>query len=247
MSIENQTEFLRPIAFIRSLLYIALKHKYNCGMHIKNQKGFANNLLIATIGLSILSFLSIGAAIWGFVSYNNQKTDVDSRVAEAVALAKKEQADSDEEKFTAREKEPNRQFAGPDDYGGLSFDYPKTWSVYVNKDTSSGGSYEAYLNPLTVPTVSVSQQYALRVTIQDKDYDQVIKTYEPLVKNGSLTSSSIKVNDASGTRLDGTFSKDIKGYAVIFKIRDKTLTMRADAETFKNDFNKIVPTIKFNQ
>jgi len=238
---------LRLIAFILSLLYRPTKHKYNYYMSMKNQKGFANNLLIATIGLSILSALSIAAAIWGIINYSDQKTNVDGKITEAVAVAKKEQADSDETKFTAREKDPSRQFAGPDDYGALSFDYPKTWSVYINKDTSSGGSYEAYLNPLSVPTVSSSQQYALRVTIQDKDYDQVIKTYEPLVKNGSLSSSSVKANDVNGTRFDGTFSKDIKGSAVVFKIRDKTLTLRTDAETFKNDFNKLIPTIKFNQ
>jgi len=216
-------------------------------MNKKNQSGFANNLLIATISLSVLSALAIAAAVWGIINYNDQKTNADSRTIEAVAVAKKEQADSDEAKFSAREKDPNRQFAGPDDYGSLSFDYPKTWSVYINKDTSTGGGYEAYLNPLTVPTVSASQQYALRVTIQDKDYDQVIATYGPLVKNGSLNSSSVAANGVNGTRFDGAFSKDIRGSAVIFKIRDKTLTLRTDAETFKNDFNTLIPTIKFNQ
>ena len=71
----------------------------------------------------------------------------------AVAEAKKEQATLDEDKFAQREKEPNRQFVGPDDYGRLTFDYPKTWSVYVARDTSRGGTYEAYLNPITVPPV----------------------------------------------------------------------------------------------
>jgi hypothetical protein len=62
-----------------------------------------------------------------------------------------------------------------------------------------------------------------------------------------LNSSSVAANGVNGTRFDGAFSKDIRGSAVIFKIRDKTLTLRTDAETFKNDFNSLVPTIKFNQ
>ena len=212
----------------------------------KNEHGFANNLLIATIGLSIFSALAVGVAVWGLMNYNAQKTDVDGRIDEAVAAAKKTQADSDEAKFAAREKDPNRAFVGPDDYGGLTFDYPKTWSVYISKDTSEGGTYEAYLNPISVPPVSATQQYALRITIQDKDYDQVIKTYETLVKSGSLSSSAVSANDSNGTRLDGNFTKDIRGSAVIFKIRDKTLTIRTDADTFKPDFDALITTIKFN-
>ncbi len=210
--------------------------------------GAANNLLIATIGLSILSAAACAAAVWGIINYNAQKTDVNGKIASAVAVAKKTQADSDEAKFAARDKEPNRQFVGPDDYGRLTFNYPKTWSVYVDQDASNGGTYSAYLNPISVPPVSNStQQYALRVTIESKDYDKVIAGYENLVKKGDLVASAVTANGASGTRLDGNFSKDIRGSAVIYKIRDKTATLRTDADTFKPDFNALVATIKFNQ
>jgi hypothetical protein len=47
-------------------------------------------------------------------------------------------------------------------------------------------------------------------------------------------------------RLDGSFSTDIRGSAVIFKIRDKTVTIRTDADTFKPDFENIIKTINFN-
>jgi len=57
----------------------------------------------------------------------------------------------------------------------------------------------------------------------------------------------VKADGNNGTRLDGAFTKDIRGYAVIFKIRDKTLTIRTDANTFKSDFNKLINTIKFNE
>jgi len=166
-----------------------------------------------------------------------------------VAVAKKAQADSDEAKFIARDKEPNRQFVGPDDYGRLTFDYPKTWSVYVDKDISTGGTtYAAYLNPKSVPSVggAATTQYALRVTIESKDYDKVVATYEALVKTGALRSSAVSVNGNNGTRIDGNFTKDIRGSAVIYKIRDKTVTLRTDADTFKPDFETLIKTIKFN-
>jgi hypothetical protein len=207
-----------------------------------------NSLLVPLVALSLLNAIAIAAAIWGIMNFMEQKTNVDGKIAEAVTTAKKDQADSDEVKFTARDKEPNRSFVGPDDYGRLTFNYPKTWSVYVSQDvTQNGGSYQAYLNPVSVPAVTASQQFALRVTIEQKDYDSVISGYAALVKKGDLHSSAVSVNGSNGTRLEGSFSKDIRGSAVIYKIRDKTLTMRSDADTFKPDFDALIATIKFNQ
>jgi cytoskeletal protein RodZ len=211
------------------------------------ERGAANRLVLSTVLLSIVAALAIGLAVWGIMNYMDQKNNVDSKVADAVATAKKDQADSDEIKFTARDKEPNRQFVGPDDYGRLTFNYPKTWSVYVDKDASTGGTYEAYLNPVSVPPVSSTQQYALRVTIEQKDYATALTSYDAAVKKGDLKSSSVTADGSNGTRLDGKFSTDIRGSAVILKIRDKTLTLRTDADTFQPDFNALIATIKFNQ
>lgn len=227
-----------------------MNHKYNDAMNVRRndrEHGAVDKGLLLVIGLSLLSAIAIGIAVWSFINYNEQKTNVDGKIAEAVATAKKEQADLDEAKFTAREKEPNREFVGPDDYGRLTFNYPKTWSVYINKDVTKGGTYEAYLNPVSVPAVVSTQQYALRVTIEEKDYDQVIANYGTLVRRGDLRSSATSANGVNGTRIDGNFSKDIRGSAVIYKIRDKTLTLRTDADTFKADFDALIATIKFNQ
>lgn len=211
------------------------------------QQGAVSGSLIAIIGLAVLVVATGSMAIWAYVSYNEQKTNVQGKIDLAVAEAERQQIIDDEAKFAEREKEPNRQFAGPDDYGRLVFDYPKTWSVYVARDVSKGGTYEAYLNPITVPPVSQTQQYSLRVTIEEKDYDQVVKSYESLVKKGELRTSATSANGNSGTRLDGNFSKDIRGSAVIYKVRDKTITLRTDADTFKPDFENIIKTINFNQ
>lgn len=216
--------------------------------HSKLQSGFIETKTIVIISLSVVATGLLVFGIWAFVNYQDQKSDVDTRVANAVATAKKEQADIDEIKLEKSEKEPNRAFAGPGDYGGLTFQYPKNWSVYIDKDVTSGSTFSAYLNPVTVPPVSAKQQFALRVTIEEKAYDKVIASYDSAVKKGDLSSSSVKAaNGVNGTRLDGLFSKDIRGFAVVFKIRDKTATIRSDANTFKPDFNALIKTIKFNQ
>jgi len=206
-----------------------------------------HTLLILSVALGLLLVGVIIFAIWAFMNYNEQKTDVDGKVSVAVADAKKTQADDLEAKFAARDKEPNREFVGPEDYGRLTFNYPKTWSVYVAKDVSEGGNYEAYLNPVSVPAVSDAQQYSLRVKIEQTDYDKVISSYSSLVKKGDLKSSAVNANGSAGTRLDGNFSKNIRGSAVVFKLRDKTITLRTDADTFKTDFDALITTIKFNQ
>jgi len=211
------------------------------------RKKHANLLLIFMIVFIVTTLAGVGVAIWSYVNYMDQKTNVDSKVTTAVAEANKKQADKLAADFAEAEKEPNRLFVGPDDYGRLSFKYPKTWSVYEAKDSTNGGSYEAYLNPGVVPPVANDQQYALHVTIEDKDYDKVVDTYKQLVGKGDLTSSSFKAGDQNGTRLDGSFTKDIRGSAVIFKIRDKTVTMRSDADTFKPDFDALIQTITFNK
>lgn len=203
-------------------------------------------VVIGVVGI-ITTLIAVGFLVWALINYMTEKNTVDSQVATAVAEARKLQADEDEKKFQEREKSPSRQFVGPEDYGRLTFDYPKTWSLYVEKDATTGSTYEAYMNPVAVPPISNSTQVALRILIESKDYDQVINSYQTAVRRGDLTSSTVQADQQSGTRLDGRFSADIRGSAVIFRIRDKTVTLRTDADTFKPDFDALISTITFNK
>lgn len=201
---------------------------------------------IFTIIVTIVCVLLAAFSVWAFLSYRDQKQTVDQQVADAVTIAKKEQADADAQTITDYENALVNVFVGPEDYGSVTFNYPRIWSIYVAKDASDGGDYEAYFYPKSVPMVSKTQQFALRMIIVDKSYDSVISDYASDVKKGDLTSSSITIDGVTGTRLDGTFSDDIRGVAVIFKIRDKTLTIRTDADTFKDQFESLINTITFD-
>jgi hypothetical protein len=207
----------------------------------------AKKWIIMTFVFIFTTLATGGFGVWSFMQYQDYKNNSDSKVSVAVAEAVKKQADKDAADFLEKEKQPNRQFVGPDDYGRLAFDYPKTWSVYESKAAISGGTYEAYLNPGVVPAIAKDQQFALHVTIDEVEYDKVVDGYKRRVESGDLVSSSVKIGDQNGTRLDGSFTEDIRGFAVIFKIRDKTVTIRSDAETFKGDFNALIQTITFNK
>ena len=211
------------------------------------EQGAANTWLIVGIIFIATTVLLIGGLIWALMNYFDQKNNVDTKVSAAVTTAVKDQADKDALEFEIADKKPNRQFSGPEDFGELRFDYPKTWSVYVANDATTDGAYEAYLNPVAVPTVDDETQFGLRVMIETKNYDKVIaEEYADLVKEGKLKSSVIKAGGQDATRVDGSFTDNIRGSAVIFKLRDKTVTLRTDADTFKTDFDALIATIKVN-
>ncbi len=214
----------------------------------KRESGAVSGALISIILMAIAVIALAGLAIWLYVLYNEQKTDVDGRVSVAVTEAVRETQQSEQEKFLDREKEPKRDFVGPDDYGRLTFSYPKTWSAYVDKNGSTGGTYEAYLNPGVVPPVgSSAQPFALRVVIEEKDINQVIAQYDARVKKGDLKTTTTSSNGMNGTRIDGSFDKNRRGAVVIYKVRDKTVSIFTDADTFKPDFDALVQTIGFNE
>lgn len=211
-------------------------------------KGAGNIWLITTIVLSVTTIIASGFLVWALLNYFDQKNNVDSKIDTAVAEARKIQAEADAADFQEKEKQPSRQFVGPDDYGRLTFDYPKTWSVYVENDATDGDAFVAYLNPVFVPPLdNDTTQVALRVTIETRDYDEAIDDYQSMVEDGSLKSRTINADGQGGTRFDGALDDDIRGSVVLFKIRDKTVKLQTDAPVFDKDFTQIISTITFNK
>lgn len=216
---------------------------------VSHERGAITGSAIAITALALLVIIFGGFGAWSYMQYTKSSTDVNGQVEDAVAKAIKEQVEADEKKFTEREKQPLRQFAGPDDYGRLTFDYPKTWSAHQGSDISKGGgvTYTAFLHPILVPAITDSQKIAIRISIEQKLYEDVLKGYEKLLKKGDLQSTAWSNGKYSGTLITGQFNKDIRGRAVVLKMRDRTLTIRSDADVFKDDFDAITKTVSFNQ
>lgn len=213
------------------------------------ERGAVHRSIIAIVGLLVLVIVFGAFSAWAYVNYLDQKKDVDSKIADAAAKARLEQSDKDEADFAVRENKDTKQFTGPSDYGHLTFDYPKKWSAYQATDVSEGGGakYEAYLNPDLVPPISDTQKFALRVTIEQITYDKAVASYNTLIKKGDLKSSVYNDGKHTGTLLTGNFNKDIIGTAVLIKLRDRTLTLRTDGDTFKDLFATILQTVNFNE
>lgn len=205
--------------------------------------------IIVIIALSLISVTFIGLFIWMTVQYNDVSTDVNGQIDAAVAKAKDEQFAKDEADFLEREKYPYKRFSGPIDYGELSFEYPKTWSVYIAAAATAGGDFNAYFNPVQVDAVGKDTINALRVTIRDKSFEEVAAEYQKAMdkKDSGLTMQAATVNGTTANRYIGKIpDTDLSGFIVVFKIRDKTVIMQTDSVLFEADFNKLLETVTFN-
>ena len=206
---------------------------------------------IAIVCLSLISVTFIGLFVWMMSQYNDARTDVDGQIDAAVRTAVDDKTMQLELDFAEREKYPFRTFAGPVDYGELTFEYPKTWSVYISADAAKGGDFQAYFNPIEVNPISDSTINALRLQILNESTDEVLERYQKYVekKDSNLSVESVTIGDGSITanRYTGTLpDSELSGYVVIFKIRDKTAVIRTDSTLFADDYNTLLSTVRFN-
>lgn len=214
---------------------------------MNRQSGILNVLLIPVIVLSILAAGLGGFGAWAYTQYQDYKNNVDAKIATAVDDAKLEQQKTLEQEFAEREKLPTRKFSSPEELGTVGVTYPKTWSVYVGRDGASGGGYEAYFNPGVVPpTTNLPAKYALRITVVQRSYADILKAYDPQIKKGELKAAPIKLQSGEGMRIDGRFDKNTEGAMVAFALRDKTVQVYTQSKEFVPDFDKIIlPTLTF--
>ena len=210
----------------------------------------ANGTLVETIILVIVCLIAAGAiivAVIFFMKYNEANADQQSKVEAEVAAARAEEQELAAKRLDEKLKEPNVEFRGPDDYGSISFQYPKTWSVYVDKDASNNSDYVAYFQPKKVPPISSqNSRYALRFAIYNRQYDDVAKPYVAKVKNGKMQSQNFTADSGkiTGMRYEGEISNNITGTFVIFKVNDKTAILQTDSDVLLDDYEKILQTLR---
>lgn len=219
-----------------------------------NQNGSAATIAVVTI----LSVLLVATAVIAFSSYSSgqdYKNNFDQKSAAAVEAAKKEQEKELQAKFDEEYKKPNQTYKGPATYGSVTFDYPKTWSAYIDEGDSQ--PINGYFHPKFVPGVNSGTAYAFRVELIDTAYSQVAEQYKSQITSGKLKAKAYippKMEKADnvqpGLRYDGEFesSSDSKsGSMVVIQVRDKTLKVYTESADFVSDFNNIVlPSLTFS-
>jgi hypothetical protein len=204
---------------------------------MQKENGSISVVLAAIFGVLFLVTLVFGG--WAFSSRQDYKNNVDEKIVEANKIAVQEVSTAKDNEFLELEKLPVRTFKGPDTYGSISYDYPKTWSVY-SKESNSGTLLDVYSNPAVVKSDTTQ---ALRVEISSRSYEAEVKNYDSAIKRGEIRSSAFrpeKVSEVLGLRLDGALRKDVQGSMIILPIRDKTLKIYTEIPQFVGDFNNII-------
>lgn len=194
--------------------------------------------------LAIIAIVFLVLFILKMIEARDLIADQDSRIDAAVAVAVAENTEKLNAEFEIARKDPYREFLGPEDYGSLSFKYPQTWSVYIAKNASTGGDFEAYMNPVEVEAPSNTTINALRVKIRDASIDSVVQTYESYVKSGRMNFSTRQVGGVTANLYVGQLpSGNLQGAVCLFKLRDKTVILQTDAEVFLEEFYRLLDTV----
>ena len=218
-----------------------------------NQSGSV--LLDVLLVLALVSALAFG--LWAFSGRQDYKNNTDKKIQEAVSAAKSRQANELQDQFDEKSKSPYKDFKGSSTYGTITFQYPKTWSAYVD-ETNSTEPINAYFHPEQVPGIQSPTAFALRLELVSTPYSQALQQYTQQLSTGSLKATAYvpakmqKVaNVQPGTRFDGVIGQSsqngsLNGALVAITVRDKTLLISTQSTQFLSDFNNIIlPSLTF--
>jgi hypothetical protein len=216
---------------------------------LRSESGMAN-ILIGPFILTVILFLAAaGFGAWAYSGMQDYKTNADQKIAVAVADAKKTEDTAKDAEFAQKEKYPLQSYTGPSTYGSVTLTYPKSWSAFVTEQPTGTAVVDGYFYPHIVPGFYSGTSYALRVQIVQQTYSNEIHKYDGPLRSGKAQATPYrfaKQPDILGTRIDGLLTPTQKGSVVMVPIRDKTLEIWTEADTYVNDFNTIIlPSVAF--
>jgi hypothetical protein len=219
------------------------------GMKTNRQGGYMNILLIPLIAAAVLLIAAAAFGAWAFSSRSDYKNHSDVKSAAAASVAVKATQESDAQKYAEEAKSPLKKFTGPSQYGSVTAMYPKTWSGYIISNSSTPLS--AYFQPDVVPDVSTqSSAYAFRVQVVSQTYAAQLQQYQSLVSSKKVTVtpfSFAKVPGVVGSRIDGQISTNDQGSIIIVPLRNLSLIVSTESQSFEPDFNNIIlPNFTFS-
>jgi hypothetical protein len=220
-------------------------------MSLDKQGGYVSATLLSLIIAIVFLVGSLGFGAWAFTSRQDYKYNSDQKASAAAEAAKKATQEADAAKFAEEAKNPLKTYKGPDQFGGVTVAYPKTWSGYVIIENSGGTPVDNYYHPDVVPdTNEQANAFGLRVQVVEESYDKVLSSYGSDVKAGRLAASQFvfpQVASIVGTRFDGEVETDKQGSLVVVPMRNLTLKVWTESPVYLADFNNIIlPNLVFS-
>jgi hypothetical protein len=214
------------------------------------------NNQIGGLALALIEFFlvlallgAIGFGWWAYSGRQDYKNRFNQKLNQELTKALADQKEQLQREFSEKEKSPYKTFQSSATYGSITFDYPKTWSAYVDQSGSSQ-LIDGYFFPDIVPSVNRSNSpvaFALRIELLNNDYAQEVKQLDSQISQGQLRASAYVppkmvgvANVQTGTRFDGEIENDINGSMVIIRVRDKTLKVYTQSPKYLPDFDNVV-------
>ncbi len=221
---------------------------------MKRLRGDAHGSMVSVLAFVVLGVGLVGAivfGVWAFAGQQDYKKNVDAKIATAVEANTKKVKAEDAVAYAEASKNPLKTYVGPVEFGTVRLQYPRNWSVYV---ASGNGStpVSLYAYPEVVPSVTAdTSNFALRMEVVDQKYSVVLKQFAGQLQQGGLKIKPYvlpQVAGVTGARLDGQLSQNKKGSMVILPVRDKTLKLWTESDTFIKDFDaSILPNASFQK
>lgn len=206
-------------------------------------------------GLLITLLLSVsGFAIWAFISRQDYKNNSDAKSAVAVEEAKVAQKAELDLAYAEKDKSPYTSYVGKPEAGSLNIQYPRTWSAYIEEQTSGSNPVVGYFHPGFVPDKNGNTtSYAMRLEVVNTIYADVLRQYQNQAEQGTVTVAPYtftKVPGQLGSIITGEIlqgRQGLQGTMIIMPIRDKTLKIWTESNTaFGKDFRDgVLPNLTY--
>lgn len=218
------------------------------------KSGPAWGWIVTTTLLVVVLLGALGFGLWAFSERQDYKNNSDKKAAAAVEVAKKQTTEENNKKFAEELKNPLKTYTGPEAYGSVIVQYPKTWSGYITTGTSgSGAAVDAYFHPDVIPPLGAGENnqsaVALRVQVLNQPYDQAMLTFKAQVDAGTLSATPYalpKMPEQVGTMFKGAITQYLSGTQIVLPLRDKTIIISTDTDQYLPDFNNyILPNVTF--
>lgn len=220
-------------------------------MSLEKQGGYVSSTFVSLVIAVVFLLGAIGFGGWAFASRQDYKNNSDQKAAKAADASKAATEAAGAIKYAEEAKNPLKTHKGPDQFGGVTVQYPKTWSAYVIEDGRSATPVNDYFYPDVVPGVDTKgNAYSLRIQVVDQAYDRVIESYKNDVDTKKVTATPAtlpKVSNVVGTRFTGQIERDKQGSAIILPMRNMTLKIWTESADYLPDFNNsILPNLTFS-
>lgn len=215
---------------------------YQSMIQPSRQKSPSKIPLILAILFGVFFIGAAGFGVWAFGGYQDYKNNSDKKASAAADAATKAEGDRKDAEFIDKEKQPYRTYASPDATGAIKITYPKTWSAFVNEDDKTT-PVAGYWHPAVVPGLQSGTAYALRVQVSNKAYADEMKTYDSMIKQGTVKVSPYvpkNVSGVTGSRVEGEINKGQKDTMIVLPLRDKTIRVWTESPDFLKDFEGVV-------